>query len=198
MAGSARSLSLSLSPLRRLLGSTPVETTENAISNQFKCKLKTTAAYKLFDSAVKKYCEQRSNGRQDTRPREGGVYGSDGRDRTRKGAPEKEGHRARRRSAGSTRPYIFSVSGTKVEGQRLFRPPLAEKAPLLLDYPAKYLPYRCPDENRNASVISRSQAEIPRDEGEKQREKKCQSLATRLFRAHISRIFPTRDQKERD
>lgn len=61
---------------------------QNAISNQFKCKLKTTAAYKLFDSPSKNTASKDQT-EDKTRGREGGVYGADGRDRTRKGAPEK-------------------------------------------------------------------------------------------------------------
>ena len=61
---------------------------QNAISNQFKCKLKTTMAYKLFDSPSKNTASKDQT-EDKTRGREGGVYGADGRDRTRKGAPEK-------------------------------------------------------------------------------------------------------------
>lgn len=64
------------------LGSTPVER-QNAISNQFKCKLKTSVAYKLFDSASKYIaCQDQTQDEGDAvnvrtgRTSEGGSKGS--------------------------------------------------------------------------------------------------------------------------
>lgn len=128
---------------------------QNAISNQFKCKLKTTAAYKLFDSPSKNTASKDQT-EDKTRGREGGVYGADGRDRTRKGAPEKGIAERRRRSpdllhrrAGICPGCIpFSLCyGRETSRRCLFHPTAERISATYARLPSKYLPFPCPDES---------------------------------------------------
>lgn len=93
---------------------------QNAISNQFKCKLKTTVAYKLFDSPSKNTASKDQTEDKKTRRQEGGIYGgSDGRDRTRKGGPVEGARQYARPPQVRIRIVVssFSLSSHRYQGR---------------------------------------------------------------------------------
>lgn len=136
---------------------------QNAISNQFKCKLKTTAAYKLFDSPSKNTASKDQT-EDKTRGREGGVYGADGRDRTRKGAPEKGIGERRSPDLLHRTPGcipLFSLFRQREASRRCLYHPTAER--ILATYarlPSKYLPFPCSDESWLAVTRFRARARL--------------------------------------
>lgn len=126
---------------------------QNAISNQFKCKLKTTMAYKLFDSPSKNTASKDQT-EDKTRGREGGVYGADGRDRTRKGAPEKGISNGKvptftehRDLTGCCYPLFSLLRREKLAHRCLFHPTAERISATYARLPSKYLPFSCSDES---------------------------------------------------
>lgn len=150
---------------------------QNAISNQFKCKLKTTAAYKLFDSPSKNTASKDQT-EDKTRGREGGVYGADGRDRTRKGAPEKGISRngaaptkflpallpslPRAEAAGICPGLypLFVLLRRSLPSECLFHPTAERISATYARLPSKYLPFPCPDESWLAVTRFRARARL--------------------------------------